>query len=141
MYQVSQSELDVFKGITQFKKAVRAIDMYEGCPEHITRPIFDGALKKLLDIGVVEKIERGIYQVLTTDASAFKVTPRKRYTKSKGSTTPAPVATQPEINLSTTANKFADYASELLKENNDLRALLLQVHSTIGNALSINSEE
>lgn len=143
MFQITDSAFNVFKYIKSFKKPTRAVVLFQACDKTITRAVFDASLKRLHEAKIIKKVEFGVYQVVETDETKFEISQRKTYSKKKKASQPQPQTVQPpqEINLSQTANKFADYASDLLKENNDLRALLLQVHTKIGKALSLDSQE
>lgn len=140
MFQITDSAFNVFKCIKSFKKPTQAVVLFKACDKTITRAVFDASLKRLHEAKIIKKVEFGVYQVVETDETKFEISQRKTYTK-KTASKPQPIQAPQEINLSQTANKFADYASDLLKENNDLRALLLQVHTKIGTALSLDSQE
>jgi len=113
---------------------------------HIARGAIDTTLKRFIDLKLVEKVDFGIYKTpknVLDGSLKYVISDRGTHIKKRGKAAPK-VSTPPPapvIQLSSTADKLANITSDVLKENSDLRNLLLQIHETIGNALELNTPE
>lgn len=70
--------------------------------------------------------------------------PKRKYTKKeKGEVVPRKEieAEAMPVNISTEANRFADFASDLVTQNAHYRAVLLEIHTTIGKLLFPQDKE